>query len=463
LDRILARLLSSTAVTFEIPACPTLRHSPANLLSEAAFGVSEAAFGAFTNSMNRVTLINFSGGDRPGLTSSLTETLAGARVRILDIGQAVVHETLALAILIEVPADEEFTPLKKDLIVRAHELDLKIKFTPVNEEAFQHWVRSQGKFRFVISLLGRLITAEQLAKVSAAISRHSFNIDRIERMSGRLSLTNQAEAANACIELEVSGITDSSAALRAELMELTHRFEVDIAFQRESIYRRNRRLFAFDMDSTLIQAEVIDELAKLHGVGDQVSAITESAMRGELDFKQSFSKRVSLLKGLPASRLNELLHSIALADGAERLVATLRMLGYKTAILSGGFTFFGKHLQSRLGIDYVFANELEVENGVVTGLVGSDIVDGRRKAELLEKIALQENISLDQVVAVGDGANDLPMLNIAGMGIAFHAKPLVRKSANHAVSHLGLDSILYLIGVRDRDLDRAEFRSNSAG
>jgi phosphoserine phosphatase len=369
---------------------------------------------------------------------------------------------LTLAILIEVLRDAEFIPLKRDLIVRAHELDLKIKFTGINEEAFDHWVRSQGKFRFVISVLGRTITAEQLAKVSAAISRHGFNIDRIERLSGRLSLTGRTEGAQACIELEISGSRDSSTTLRAELMDLTHQFDVDIAFQRESVYRRNRRLFVFDMDSTLIQAEVIDELAKLHGVGEQVSAITESAMRGELDFKQSFSKRVSLLCGLPAQRLQEVLHSIQLAEGAERLISTLKLLGYKTAILSGGFTFFGQHLRERLGIDYVFANELEIQNGLVTGRVVSEVVDGDKKAELLEQIASQENISLDQVVAVGDGANDLPMLNLAGMGIAFHAKPLVRKSANHAVSHLGLDSILYLIGVRDRDLDSAEFRSLGA-
>jgi phosphoserine phosphatase len=411
-------------------------------------------------SMNRVILINFSGGDRPGLTGSLAAILGAYHVRILDIGQAVVHETLALAILVEVPAGEEFTPLKKDLIVKAHDLDLKVKFTPVSEEAFDHWVRSQGKFRFIISVLGRLITAEQLAKISAAISHHRLNIDRIERLSGRLSLTGRTENANACIELECSSESDSVVELRSSLMDLTHQFDIDIAFQRESIYRRNRRLVAFDMDSTLIQAEVIDELAKLHGVGDQVSAITSAAMRGELDFKQSFTKRVSLLRGLPAQRVQEVLHSVPLADGAERLVSTLKMLGYKTAILSGGFTFFGKHLQLRLGIDHVFANGLEIEDGVVTGRVAGEIVDGKKKAELLEAIARTENISLDQVVAVGDGANDLPMLNIAGMGIAFHAKPLVRQSANHAVSHLGLDSILYLIGVRDRDLDKV--RSSSA-
>ena len=412
--------------------------------------------------MNKVILINVSGGDRPGLTSSLADTLAAYQVRVLDIGQAVVHETLALAILIELTAGEEFTPLKKDLLVRAHDLALKIQFTPVSQQAFEHWVRSQGKFRFIISILGRVITAEQLAKISATISSNGLNIDRIERLSGRLSLTGSASNANACIEFEISGGSDTSPALRAELMAFTHEFEIDIAFQRESIYRRNRRLVAFDMDSTLIQAEIIDELAKLHGAGDQVSAITAAAMRGELDFKQSFAKRMSLLRGLPEQRLQELLHSVPLADGAERLISTLKRLGYRTAILSGGFTFFGEHLQKRLGIDYVFANQLEIVDGTVTGKVAGEIVDGARKAQLLAQIAQWENISLDQAVAVGDGANDLPMLNAAGMGIAFHAKPLVRESARHAVSHLGLDGILYLLGVRDRDLDRAEFRSTGA-
>jgi phosphoserine phosphatase len=410
--------------------------------------------------MDKIILINFSGGDRPGLTSSLAAILAQYDVRILDIGQAVVHETLTLAILIEVPTGREFTPLKKDLIVRAHELDLKIKLTPVNEAAFQHWVGAQGKFRFILSVLGRQISAAQFASISAAVSENGFNIDRIERLSGRLSLTRRVENANACVELEISGEKDSSSALRSELMSITQSCDIDIAFQRESIYRRNRRLFAFDMDSTLIQGEVIDELARLHGVGEQVAATTAAAMRGEIDFKQSFERRVALLKGLPETRVRELLHSIPLADGAEPLISTLKSLGYKTAVLSGGFTFFGEHLQKLLGLDYVFANQLEIENGLVTGRVSGEIVEGQKKAELLQFLADKENISLDQVVAVGDGANDLPMLNIAGMGIAFHAKPVVRSSAHHAVSHLGLDSLLYLIGVRDRDLERVGAKPN---
>lgn len=402
--------------------------------------------------MSKYILINLSGGDKPGQTSSITNILAAYDVRILDIGQAVVHETLALAILIEIPAGKEFTPLKRELIVQAHELDLQVKFTPINQEAFDHWVKTQGKHRFIITVIGRVVTAAQLARVSATISDNGLNIDRIERLSGRLSLTGNNPHTNACIELEISGETDSSKPLRADLMALTQTFSIDIAFQRESIHRRNRRLFAFDMDSTLIQGEVIDELARLKGVGDEVAKITAAAMRGELDFKQSFTRRIALLRGLPANQIEKVLQTIPLAEGAERLISTLNLLGYKTAILSGGFTFFGKYLQQKLGIDYVFANELEVVDGAVTGKICSEIVDGKKKAALLKEIAEKENISLDQVVAIGDGANDLPMLSIAGMGIAFHAKPLVRKSADHSLSFLGLDSLLYLIGVRDRDL-----------
>lgn len=411
--------------------------------------------------MERITLINFSGGDRPGLTSSLAAILANYNVRILDIGQAVVHETLALAMLVQVPEGHDFSPLKKDLIVCAHDLELKIKFTPISETAFEHWVKSQGKFRFIVTVLGREVTAAQFASITGTVSQNGFNIDLIERLSGRLSLSGRLQNANACIELQISGEKDASAKLNATLMGLAQQHEIDIAFQRESIHRRNRRLFVFDMDSTLIQAEVIDELAKLQGVGDQVAAITAAAMRGELDFKQSFTRRVALLRGLPETRLEEIIRSVPMAEGAERLISTLKSLGYKTAVLSGGFTFFGHHLQKQLGLDYVYANELAIENGIVSGKVAGEILDGKKKAELLKTIADKENISVDQVVAVGDGANDLPMLNLAGMGIAFHAKPLVRQSARHSVSHLGLDSLLYLIGVRDRDLNAAEFRSSA--
>jgi phosphoserine phosphatase len=406
--------------------------------------------------MNETILIHFSGRDKPGLTTSLTAILAQYDACVLDIGQAVVHETLALGLLIEIPHGQSFAPLKSALLAKSKELELQARFTPITSQALQHWLSSQGKDRYIITILGRAISAHHLSRVTAIVANHGLNVDRIERLSGRLSLALHTPNANACVELRVSGQATFEAGMRAAFLEAAQDLTIDIAFQRESIFRRNRRLFAFDMDSTLIQGEVIDELAKMAGVEDQVVRITESAMRGEIEFKQSFTRRVALLKGLPEHRVRELLGTIPLVDGAEQLISTLKMLGYKTAILSGGFTFFARHLQSRLGIDYVFANELDIADGIVTGEVKTEIVDGARKAQLLQQIAQQENISLEQVVAVGDGANDLPMLGIAGMGIAFRAKPLVRQSANHAVSILGLDSLLYLIGVRDRDIEKLQ-------
>lgn len=400
--------------------------------------------------MNETVLIHFSGADTRGITTQLTQTLADYDVTILDVGQAVVHETLALGLLVEMPV--EFAPLREALMVQSQALGLQVRFTPVGREAFDHWVLSQGRDRFIITILGRAITARQLARVTAIVADHGLNIDRIERLSGRLSLAAHRKDSNACVELRVSGAARSENGMRAEFLEAAQELTIDIAFQRESIYRRNRRLFAFDMDSTLIQGEVIDELAKMAGVADEVVKITASAMRGEIEFKESFTRRVGLLRGLPEARVRELLGTIPLVEGAEKLIRTLKLLGYKTAILSGGFDFFAEHLQARLGIDYIYANRLDMADGAVTGRVTAEIVDGAKKAALLKQIAEQERISLDQVVAVGDGANDLPMLNIAGMGIAFHAKPLVRQGADHALSCLGLDSLLYLIGVRDRDL-----------
>jgi phosphoserine phosphatase len=402
--------------------------------------------------MNETILIHFSGRDRPGLTAELTAILASFDTCVLDVGQAVVHETLSLGLLVEIPRGESFRGVQDTLVARSKELRLQVEFTSIAKADLDDWISSQGKDQFIVTILGRAISANHLARVSAIVAEHGLNVDRIERLSGRLSLAVHSPDANACVELTVSGDSSSEQSMRAAFLATAHDLKIDIAFQRESIFRRNRRLFAFDMDSTLIEGEVIDELARLAGVADEVMKVTESAMRGEIEFQQSFRRRVALLRGLPEARVHELLDTIPLVEGAEQLIGTLKMLGYKTAILSGGFNFFAQHLQKRLGIDYVFANDLDIADGMVTGEVRTPIVDGARKAELLRQIADLENISLDQVVAVGDGANDLPMLGIAGMGIAFRAKPLVRQTASHAVSFLGLDSLLYLIGVRDRDL-----------
>ena len=403
-----------------------------------------------SKALTEAVLIHFSGPDAPGLTAAITSILSQYKISILDIGQAVVHENLALGILIEVPAAAGYAALKVDLVACAHKLGLQARFKMIRQDALKHWLQGLHQSHFIITLLGWSITAQQLARVSAILSAHGMNVDRIDRLSGLLTPGEEPE--NACVELHVSGDAAREPAIRAEFLATAQELSIDIAFQRESIFRRNRHLFAFDMDSTLIQGEVIDELAKLAGVGDQVSKITEAAMRGELGFDESFTRRVALLKGLPAEQVHSLLGAIPLAEGAERLIRTLQLLGYKTAILSGGFTFFAKHLQDRLGIDHVFANELEIVDGLVTGRVIAPIVNGARKAQLLGELAERESISLEQVVAVGDGANDIPMLSLAGMGIAYRAKPVVRQKADQSISCLGLDGLLYLLGVRDRDL-----------
>ncbi|MBV1913946.1 MAG: phosphoserine phosphatase SerB [Pseudomonadales bacterium] len=401
--------------------------------------------------MSEIILINISGQDKPGLSATLMNILADYHVNILDIGQAVIHDTLSLGILIEVPKAAGSAPVLKDILFCAHELDLAIRFTAIDADNYEHWVDEQGKKRFIVTLLSRRITASQMEAVSKIISSYNLNIEDINRLSGRVALEDENDKSKACVEFSIRGELENPAQIRAEFMEISQHFDVDIAFQEDNIYRRNRRLVAFDMDSTLIDMEVIDELAIEAGVGDKVAEITELAMQGKLDFSESFTRRLALLEGLDVSALRKISERMSLTEGAERLVYTLKQLGYKTAILSGGFNYFGKHLQEKLGIDYVFANELEIENGKVTGKVSGTIVDGKRKADLLQEIAEKESISLDQVIAIGDGANDLPMLSIAGLGIAFRAKPLVKQSAEHSISTLGLDGVLYLIGFRDRD------------
>ena len=401
--------------------------------------------------MREIVLINITGEDRPGLTAAITGVLAQGGVNILDIGQAVIHDTLSFGILVEIPSTEPASTVLKDILFAAYKLNQQVRFTPVSEEDYRHWVAGQGKKRHIVTLLTRKVTAEQLQRVSAITAQYGLNIDHIDRLSGRMPLDTPADQSKGCIEFSVRGEPVDPQALRADFLRVAQELNVDIAFQEDSLFRRNRRLAVFDMDSTLIEAEVIDELAKAAGVGEQVSAITERAMAGELDFRASFKERLALLKGLDVSVLDAIGASLRLTEGAEILFAELKRLGYKTAILSGGFTYFAKQLQAKLGIDYVFANELEVVDGKVTGVAVEPIVDAQRKADLLRELAHKEGLRLEQTIAVGDGANDLPMLAIAGLGVAFRAKPLVKQSAKQAISTLGLDGVLYLLGLRDRD------------
>lgn len=399
-------------------------------------------------------LLNITGPDKPGLTSKMTEILSNYKAHILDIGQAVIHNFLDLGILFEVSDEFNSSPILKDLLFKAYELGIDVKFTPVSEPDYENWVSMQGKERYIITLLGRHLTAEQISMVTNIIAGQGLNIDIINRLSGRTSLIHERENRNVCVEFSVTGKPKDLQDMKKSFLELSPKTGIDIAFQADNIFRRSRRMICFDMDSTLIQAEVIDELAEYAGVRGQVSRITESAMRGEIDFKESFRQRLALMKGIKESALQEIIKKIPLTDGAERLFKTLNRFGFKTAILSGGFTYFAKHLQNLLGIDYVFANELEFVNGELTGNYIGEVVDGKRKADLLKILAEKEGLLLDQVVAVGDGSNDLPMISVAGLGIAFHAKPLVKENARTAISTIGLDGILYLMGYRDREIEQ---------
>ena len=398
---------------------------------------------------SNIILLTVYGDDKPGVTASITEILGKYKASILDIGQADIHHSLALGILFKMD-DTVQGPVLKDILFKAYEIGVKIRFTPISVERYNQWVMRQGKERYVVTILGRIITATQLSMVTAAIAELGLNIDSIKRLTGRPPLDiSSIDNLRSCVELSIRGDVPDKKALSAKFMEISASQGIDISFQKDDMYRRTRRLICFDMDSTLIKTEVIDELADRAGVGKKVRKITESAMRGEIDFKESFTRRVALLKGLDESVMRDIAENLPIMDGAERLMNVLKKSGFKIAILSGGFTYFGEYLQKKFGVDYVYANNLEIVNGKLTGNYLGDIVDGKRKAELLSIIAQVEKIELEQVIAVGDGANDLPMLNMAGLGIAFHAKPKVIANASQSISTIGLDGILYFLGFRD--------------
>ena len=410
---------------------------------------NDIQYNDYNSNKEEQILISVTGQDRPGLTAQITNILANYDATVLDIGQADIHATLSLGILIRID-DRSSGQVMKELLFKANELGVNIGFSPVTDEEYEDWVNRQGKNRYILTVIGRSLSARDIAGAAKIVAAQGLNIDSIIRLTGRPSIMHPERNVRACIEFSLRGTPEDRQRMQAELMQLSQGMGIDFSFQRDDMYRRMRRLICFDMDSTLIQTECIDELAARAGVGDKVRAITERAMRGEIDFKESFTERVALLKGLDVSVMQDIAEHLPITEGVPRLMTVLKRCGYKIAILSGGFTYFGEYLQRKFGIDYVYANELEIsEDGKLTGHYVGDIVDGKRKAELLKLIAQVEKVNLAQTIAVGDGANDLPMITEAGLGIAFHAKPRVQAGARQSINSLGLDGVLYFLGFKD--------------
>ena len=397
-------------------------------------------------------LMNISGTDKPGVTSEVTRVLSAYDVTVLDMGQSNLHHQLNLGILVSVDSERSGNMLK-DVLGSCSAMEMMVRYTPLTEEDYKAWVGRQAKSRYVFTLLARELNARQISRVTRVLADRHLNIDSIQRLSSRPDPDEPLESRHACVEFSVRGAIPDKDGLQQEMLKISREEEVDISFQHDDMFRRSRRLICIDMDSTFIQTEVIDELADRAGVGEQVREVTLSAMRGEIDFKESFRRRVALLKGLDVSAKQDIIDHLPITEGADRLFKTLKMCGYKIAILSGGFTFVGKYLQDLFGVDYVYANTLEEKDGKLTGRYVGEVIDSDRKAQLLEQIAEQEGIDLRQTIAVGDGANDLKMLRKAGLGIAFHAKPKVKRESDQSISTVGLDGILYLLGFRDVIID----------
>jgi len=386
-------------------------------------------------------VITVNGPDAPGIVSSITSILSENAVKIIDIEQIVIRKLILLSMMLDLRESKGGQiSLLKDLLLEAKRLNVELDFKIASyDEHLQH----DNNFMYAVTCLGEKITAQVVAQISNAIYSENVNIERITQLSqGELS----------CIEMIVK--TDKTINVQdmtGKLLSISSDFGVDIAVQKEDIFRRSKRLVVMDMDSTLIQVEVIDELAKSAGNGEEVSGITSKAMNGELSFNESLNKRVELLRGLDENILDEIYHNIPFTPGAKKLVKILKKLGYKTAVISGGFTFFTDRLKNELGLDYAFANKLEIKDGKLTGKVLGEIINGESKAKILEDIADKENITLDQVVAIGDGANDLLMLDKAGLGIAFNAHKTVREKADYNISQENLDSIIYLLGISEKE------------
>lgn len=386
--------------------------------------------------MSQCILVTVSGPDHPGITSQLMKTLVKNKTKLKDMGQAVTHGLLSLSFLLDTDEDGENSHVLKDLLLETKKMGMNLEFQVVDAKN----TPKSPLEKYILSCASPdQLTPDLLADVASLFSVNGINIQRIDNMSedGFRSL-DIAATSDRPLDLE---------RIKFDLMNLSNIHKIDMAFMRDNLFRFNKRLIVFDMDSTLIQAEVIDEMAAVHGIGDKVKEITERAMNGEINFDEALRERVALLKGLDRKKMEGIFNKLELTPGAEKFIQMVKNLGFKTAIVSGGFKYFAENLRQKLGIDYAFANDLEWDGDILTGRVKGQIVNSQQKAFILELLAQQEHIHLEQVVAVGDGANDLPMLAKAGLGIAFHAKEKVKREARHQMSHGPMTTILYFLGI----------------
>ena len=396
-------------------------------------------------SLDRV-LVTVTGPDRTGVTSTLTGILAEQGASLFDIEQVVVQGQLTLCLLVGIPGNRD---VLKELLFAAKQLGMDLDFKPVVPSEKTPAPERADSGRYVITAIAPVLGPQHLHAIASTLAAEGANIEKIGRLSEEDTL------ASVEIQARLPPGRDADI-LKKTLLGVATAAGFDVSLQRESLYRRSKRLVVMDMDSTLIRIEVIDELARAAGVGPEVSKITERAMLGEMDYDESLRQRVGLLKGLDVAVLDKIASDLPLTDGAETLVRVLKRLGFKIAVISGGFSRAAEALKRRLDLDYAYSNNLEVAGGKLTGRVVGPIVNAQRKAELLETIAQAEGVLLDQVIAVGDGANDALMLDRAGLGIAFHAKPKLREAADTSLTSSGLDAILYLLGISARELQEVQ-------
>ena len=397
-------------------------------------------------SLQQRVLVSVSGPDTKGITATLTGIVADGGGGLVDIEQVVLSAQLTLCLVISVPRARSGpgTGVLKELLFATKELGLECDFK-VLDEPTTTTTPPAARRSFAVTVIGDIVDASCVHALTSCLANHNANIDEIRRLSdGDLSSLE--------IVISTDADDDKERLLQGALVQIARAKDVDLAFQVEDLARYTKRLVVFDMDSTLIQMEVIDELARAHGVYDEVAAITSTAMAGGMPYEESLKLRVHKLAGLPVAVVQKLVADLPLTDGAEDLLRVLRALGFKTAVISGGFSLAADSLRQRLGLDYAYSNVLDVKDGKLTGRVIEPIVGPQRKADLLDALAQREGIPLEQTIAIGDGANDLLMLEKAGLGIAFHAKAKLKDAADTSVSRGGIDRVLYLLGLHASDV-----------